>query len=224
MKNIKTVLSSPKRIALFAVCAILLTGLVAFSVLYVAGAISGSQGIGIEKATNIALNDSGFSQNEVNDLKTSYDMLNDSDVYMIEFVVNDAEYEYAISSKNGKILMANRSLRDSSSAASPQEPSTGVPAENDPSTQEFSDEPSEHRPNHGSGNAQRISVDEAKEIALKNAGVTASSVSFKKAKLDREDGIYIYEIEFYAGQYEYEYEIDAVSGDVLSLDRDSIYD
>ena len=58
-----------------------------------------------------------------------------------------------------------------------------------------------------------ISVDEAKQIALSDAGV--SSVSFTKAKLEKEDGRVIYEIEFYTGRTEYEYEIDAVSGQIL---------
>lgn len=57
MKSIKTMLSSPKKIALFAICAVLIIGILAFSVLYGVGAISNNQGIGLEKATNVALKD-----------------------------------------------------------------------------------------------------------------------------------------------------------------------
>ena len=55
MKSIKSMLSSPKRIALFAVCAVLIIAVIAFSVLYAIGSIANNQGIGLERATNVAL-------------------------------------------------------------------------------------------------------------------------------------------------------------------------
>ena len=42
----------------------------------------------------------------------------------------------------------------------------------------------------------------------------------KKCKLDSDDGRWEYEIEFYAGGYEYEFEIDALNGTILSYDKD----
>lgn len=61
-----------------------------------------------------------------------------------------------------------------------------------------------------------ISVDKAKQIALNDAGVAElSSVKFYKAKLERDDGAFIYEIEFYVGTVEYEYEIDAINGSIV---------
>ena len=66
---------------------------------------------------------------------------------------------------------------------------------------------------------QVISVDKAKEIALKDAGLAASQVQFEKAKLEREDGRLVYEIEFFIrGQKEYDYEIDAYTGRILEKD------
>ena len=51
---------------------------------------------------------------------------------------------------------------------------------------------------------------------------SSASAVFTKAKLDREDGIYVYEIEFYVGNYEYEYEINAVDGKIMdkSIEED----
>lgn len=63
-----------------------------------------------------------------------------------------------------------------------------------------------------------ISGDAAKEIALNHAGLSASEVFFKKSKLDREDRIMVYEIEFYYGNWEYEYEINATTGAILEYD------
>ena len=74
---------------------------------------------------------------------------------------------------------------------------------------------------HGSSSGGTvITLDEAKDIALKHAGFTASQVTFTKSKLDRDDGRQVYEIEFYVGRTEYDYEIDAVSGKIIEFDID----
>lgn len=65
-----------------------------------------------------------------------------------------------------------------------------------------------------------ISVERAKEIALADAGVKASKAVFVKARLDWDDGRAKYEVEFYSGSVEYDYDIDAITGSVLSMDRD----
>ena len=65
-----------------------------------------------------------------------------------------------------------------------------------------------------------MSVDEAKAIALKHAGVSASSATFQKAELDRDDGRLEYELEFRSGGVEYEYKLDAVNGTILEAERD----
>ena len=73
-------------------------------------------------------------------------------------------------------------------------------------------------------NTSYISVDQAKNIALGQAGLSASGVNFGKTKLENDDGRAEYEIEFYSGTTEYDYTIDAVTGNVLEYDVDSIYD
>ncbi|MBO6133828.1 MAG: PepSY domain-containing protein, partial [Lachnospiraceae bacterium] len=51
-------------------------------------------------------------------------------------------------------------------------------------------------------------------IALQKAGLKEKDVTFSKAKLENDDGKKEYDIEFYRGGYEYEYEIDALTGKI----------
>lgn len=61
----------------------------------------------------------------------------------------------------------------------------------------------------------RLSESEAKTIALNHAGLTEDKVTFTGIKLDRDNGVYEYELEFITGTAEYEYEI-GMDGAVLS--------
>ena len=63
----------------------------------------------------------------------------------------------------------------------------------------------------------------AKEVALDHAGLTYSDVSFVRVELDWDDGQPQYEVEFYTNGKEYDYEIDAITGDVRSYDYDAEY-
>lgn len=65
-----------------------------------------------------------------------------------------------------------------------------------------------------------IPEEEAKGIALKDAGLTEGQISGIRIRLEKDDGIQQYEVEFYAGDKEYDYDIDAVSGNILSKDMD----
>lgn len=76
----------------------------------------------------------------------------------------------------------------------------------------------------GSGRSEAagdvIGEAQAKEIALADAGVKASQVTFIKLKLDWEDGRRVYEVEFYSGNTEYDYDVDAYTGEIRGFDYD----
>lgn len=74
----------------------------------------------------------------------------------------------------------------------------------------------------GSTESEKINADEAKTSALTHAGLTSDQVVFQKSKLDYEDGRQVYDVEFYTKDYshEYDYEIDAYTGEVISYDHD----
>ena len=60
----------------------------------------------------------------------------------------------------------------------------------------------------------------AKSAALAHAGVSESQTTGMKVERDWDDGRLEYEVEFYAGQTEYEYTIDGVTGAVLEYEWD----
>lgn len=70
-----------------------------------------------------------------------------------------------------------------------------------------------------------ITLEQAKQTALKHAGKTASQVQFVKTQQDWEHGRQVYEIEFIVssgiGYTEYDYEIDVVTGKIVSYDYDA---
>lgn len=73
---------------------------------------------------------------------------------------------------------------------------------------------------NGSSGSEYLSEEEAKQIALTDAGLAESDATFLRVRLDYDDGRAEYDVEFYSGTNEYDYEIDAVTGQILSVERD----
>ena len=57
-------------------------------------------------------------------------------------------------------------------------------------------------------------------LNVKKANLTNDQVTFTEVKLDIENGIQKYELEFYNNNKEYSYEIDANTGKILSYEQD----
>lgn len=67
-----------------------------------------------------------------------------------------------------------------------------------------------------SSQAEYIGIDAAKAIALENAGVAESAATFSTAGLDRRNGTDYYAVDFTANGQSYAYDIDAVTGAIIS--------
>ncbi|MDR0948904.1 MAG: PepSY domain-containing protein [Lachnospiraceae bacterium] len=65
-----------------------------------------------------------------------------------------------------------------------------------------------------------ISAASAEQIALNHAGVGSGDVSYLYSEFDLDNGRTLYEVSFYYNRMEYEYDIDAVTGNILSYDQD----
>lgn len=65
-----------------------------------------------------------------------------------------------------------------------------------------------------------LTREQAEAIALEHAGFTADQVSYLRTEYEIDDGIPQYEVSFHEGRWEYDYEINAETGAILSYDRD----
>ena len=144
--------------------------------------------IGIEKANEIAISHAGLSSGSVSFVKAKLDTEDGVKVYDIEFYSGNVEYDYEINAATGAIVSFDQDIENYEIPTQPAAPTQAA--------------------------SSVISVDKAKQIALSHAGV--SGASFKKVKLDKDDGVRVYEIEFKVGNVEYEYDIDASSGAIIS--------
>ncbi len=148
-----------------------------------------SDGVTLEKAKEIALADAGVENAEFKKAKTDYD--DGRKVYELEFYTDSAEYEYEIDAQTGSITDKDVDYRSNKS-------STGSST--------------------GSGTSYSLTSDQAEEIVLADAGVSRSSVKYINSHIDKDDGIFVYEIEFVVNNTEYDYEINADNGAVVSKD------
>ena len=56
---------------------------------------------------------------------------------------------------------------------------------------------------------------------LADAKVTMKEVKDLKCELDEEDGVYCYEIEFEVKNVEFEYKVDALTGEILEVNQET---
>ena len=142
--------------------------------------------ISADKAKKIALGDAKLAEKDVTFVKVELEFEDNRLVYDVEFYSGNVEYDYDIDAVSGAIVSADKDIEN---YVIPAQPSTEA-------------------------QASEISVEKAKQIALSHAGV--GSARFTKAKIDYENGVKVYEIEFKVGNMEYEYDINVVNGAIVS--------
>lgn len=149
-----------------------------------------AQKITIEQAKKIALKHENLTSSEVSFVKAESDIDNKVEKYDIEFYYDNKEYDYEINAANGEIIKYDYDVENYTI------------------------------PNQKQTNARSITEDEAKEIALKHANLTSDQVNFISVKLDTDDGVNKYDVEFHYNNKEYDYEINANDGSIISYERD----
>ena len=157
--------------------------------------------IGKQKAQEIALADAGVAAGDALHLIVKPDWDDGVRIYEVEFYTASQEYDYEIHAETGDILSRDREAEWNGTTASGSS-STGSTA---------------------SASTTDIGEAKARSVALSHAGISESSTSYIYAKKDWDDGRWVYDVEFWADGKEYDYEILASNGTILSYDYDAEY-
>ena len=146
--------------------------------------------IGKDKAAEIALEDAGFVKSDVTRLQISKDRDDGESIYDVEFTSGNTEYDYEILASNGEILRA--------------------------------DYDESHAPDSSNQNKQQ----EQKDTHGENANIQTAptdvqiKITIEEASKDYDDGRQKYEGDIIYNQKEYEFEIDADTGDFLKWEEE----
>ena len=181
--------------------------------------------LSLDEAKAVALKNAKLSENDVVFTKAKLDYDDGRAVYDIEFYSGNKEYDYEIDANTGKILDRDIEYKVSffsrivdffKNMFSGKSGTVSTPPAAADVTVEATSTASQEKP----AASNRITLEEAKKVALDDAKLTAADVTFTKAKLDYDDGRAVYDIEFDSGAKEYDYEIDAATGRILEKDID----
>jgi len=111
--------------------------------------------------------------------------------YEVELKTLFGEFEYTVDAYTGEVLSGRRDVRAEWGSTQ-----SGQPA--------------------GSASTGQVTADGAKNAALAHAGVKESEAAGLRAEKDWDDGRLTFEVEFRVGAVEYDYEVDAATGVILS--------
>ena len=156
------------------------------------GTASSGAYIGAQAALEAACAHAGLDVNSLAASHVDFDSENGRLVYEVDIYTSEAEYEYDIDALTGTVVKYEREQYNTSPGTVPTEPSS----------------------------SSFIGEASAKQAALDHAGVSSANAVWIKAQFDRDDGRYIYELEFTADGSKFEYDVDALTGAVITFERE----
>lgn len=218
---------------------LILAGLVAAGTMAGCGADTTSPQasyISRDSACATALAAAGVDAGSANITSTEFSERDGTSYYEVDFTAGGTEYSYSIDAVTGIVIEGENSKKDTA-VTDYDTLEVSTPAGNTPVITDYDTAnggnanpapaapaaPAPAAPT--AGTSKTVTLDTAKQTALNHAGKTASEVTFVKAHQDFDDGQSIYEIEFVVqsgnSYQEYDYEISASTGAIISYDYDA---
>ena len=145
-----------------------------------------------ENLRAIVFEHAGVQEADAYDVDEEFDREGKETHYELDFEVGGVEYEYVLDAHTGEILRSSPDRKPAPQTETQPEPEYTEP--------------------------QPITEEVAIRIALEHAGLNTGAVKSVSAALDWGDGEY--EVDFYAKGMEYDYEIDAYTGQIISAEKD----
>ena len=146
-----------------------------------------------DKAKVAALKHAGLKASQITGYKIELEKEKNNVIYDIEFTANGYKYDYDINAVTGKVIKVEKKAVKKTTAKPAAATTTKV---------------------------SYIGEAKAKSVALNHAKVSANKAYAMKCKLKKEKGVYIYDVEFRSGRYEYEYDINASTGKIIKFDKE----
>ncbi len=165
-----------------------------------------------QQAKEAVLAHAGIAESDVTRWKIQLDREDGIPVYDVDFTTATHDYDYDVNRNTGEIVKFSSEVREGDGAETiAQETGSTAGTASGSGTADTST---------SNGASGTITKDEAKAIALEHAGVAEADTQFLWVKADREDGVPVYEVEFYANGTEYDYDILQSTGAILKYDYD----
>lgn len=194
--------------------------------LSLAGIMLGGCGkdIGQDAAKEAAFQDAGVAEADTSRFRISKERDDGKDIYEVEFTVGgEREFSYEIDASDGSILSAEVDAQDPAAISSTGEEQNSQTAQDSQTTDDTqntqnaqtTDQGQTTQSTGGNSTPQGVAISEAdaKKMALEKVpGATEADLMME---LDLDDGQYIYEGDIIYQQKEYEFEIDANTGNFL---------
>ena len=160
------------------------------------------------EAASIAMEHAGVKEDDALSLRVSQEEEDGVAVYDVEFATADRRYHCDVVRSSGEVL----NYAYNAVTSGDDQADDGAAAQ--------TDDASASSAQQSTASSGAIDEAQARSIALEHAGVAESDAAFYRVERDSDDGRAVYEVEFYSGNTEYDYEISAETGEILSYDSD----
>ncbi len=165
------------------------------------------------EAESTAVSHAGVTQYQI--ISSKLDREDGMIVYEVKFYADNYEYDYKINAMTGEVTGYKKELSDSRPPIN-QAANTGNSTNNATNN-------TNTPPNGGAAAAVNgfISETDARNVALQHAkAATNRDITKYEVELKNKKGVYLYEIEFKMSGFEYEYKINATTGEILEYERE----
>ena len=173
-------------------------------------AVTATQTIGADAAAEAALKHSKVNEKDADISSVLLVEQNGMMLYEVCFSTKDNQYEYLLDASTGRV----ESWRKAAVADAVTEPAVAASGDLKPTA---SPEPTAS-PAPEKNATVLIGEDEAKKLAMGHANITEKDLSSISCKLELEGLNLIYDIEMKTKLMEYDYEVDAISGEIVGFD------
>lgn len=173
------------------------------------------------EAASIAMERAGVKEDDALSLRVSQEEEDGVAVYDVEFATADRRYHCDVVRSSGEVLnFSYNAVTSGDDQADDGAAAQTSGAQESSASAAQTDDASAADAQQSTASSGAIDEAQARSIALEHAGVAESDAKFYRVERDNDDGRVVYEVEFYSGNTEYDYEISAETGEILSYDSD----